>query len=151
MMAEKSNFSKRRSGRQRRSSFKAPSDSNVARELKESNDLLVQLTDSQKVIIQRQAKLISDLETSIDDMRRELSVIEEGSDETLAANHNLRVKISGLLNAQERSNARIFDLEQENCRLKSFFASSKSSLSLHFQKDFANAGPFLNKLHHLIW
>ena len=82
--------------------------------------MLVQLTDSQKVIIQRQAKLISDLETSIDDMRRELSVIEEGSDETLAANHNLRVKISGLLNAQERSNARISDLEQENCRLKSF-------------------------------
>ena len=119
-MAEKSNFSKRRSGRQRRSSFKAPGDSSVARELKESNDLLIQLTDSQKTIIQRQAKLISDLETSVDDMRRELSVIEEGSDETLAANHNLRVKISGLLNAQERSNARIFDLEQENCRLKSF-------------------------------
>ena len=119
-MAEKSNFSKRRSGRQRRSSFKAPSDSNVTRELRESNHLLTQLAGRQKVVIQNQAELIADLEASMDDMRHELSVIEEGSDEALDANHNLRLKISVLLNAQERSNARISDLEQENFRLKSF-------------------------------
>ena len=82
--------------------------------------MLIQLADRQKVVIRNQAELIVDLEASIDDMRHELSVIEEGSDEALDANHNLRLKISVLLNAQERSNARISDLEQENCRLKSF-------------------------------
>ena len=120
VMAEKSNFSKRRSGRQRRSSFKAPSDSNVTRELEESNHLLLQLADRQKVVIRNQAELIVGLETSIDDMQHELSVIEEGSEEALAANHNLRVENSALLSAQERSNARIADLERENYRLKAF-------------------------------